>query len=664
MRLRIFYGIVVVGLALLGTRGCTCDGVTDEQYEDCVDNDGDGYGENCRLGPDCDDDDPNLNFSCDCDVVPHEGCPCKEGEELDCFEADERFLGVGLCKEGKRTCQDGEYTACIGQVLPEDEICDDADNDCDGMTDEHLDCEDCGPRCTGVEIGPGTNQEFELDEEDHRGLEKDPDGNLVLEEGENIRLTFLYVANSDEGTVSKINTETGDEEGRYISALHSPDPRNRGNAPASGNSPSRTAVALDGSVWVANRAFSAQGTVTKIAHHNCPDADGDGTVETSSDVDGDGRININDPQEYLGEDDECILFTVNVGGNNGVPRAVALDAGGIEGGPGNAWVGAYNERKVYKLDPYDGEVLAEVSIGLRPYGAAIDSGGILWATEQATGKITSVNTHNNTAGEVIQIEGWSGSYGIAVDMKDRVWVGGYQLEGAAMYDPANGTFLTVPTPGVGVGRGIAADADGYIWLAHSWLTNGTRVGRITRFKADDGTEIRTYEFPNGNETIGVGLDFDGNAWGVNRNNGAEGTTCKVEPESGNVECYPTGDGTYTYSDFTGFALRNFTAPRGTYTQVFEGCRLPTETRWKQVSWEASTPVGTHVRVFVKAADTIDGLQGATRYGPFEDSPTDLLSEGEIVGHYLYVEVVLSTDIEDMTPVFKGLGVQWICEGET
>ena len=67
----------------------------------------------------------------------------------------------------------------------------------------------------------------------------------------------------------------------------------------------------------------------------------------------------------------------------------------------------------------DGHVLAEVSIGLHPYGAAIDSKGILWSTQQATGNIVSVDTNNNTAGEVIQIAGWTGSYGIAVDGQDR-----------------------------------------------------------------------------------------------------------------------------------------------------------------------------------------------------------------------------------------------------
>jgi hypothetical protein len=649
-----------LGAVALAAKGCDCSDTGGDSYTDCVDEDGDGYGENCMLGPDCDDGDPKLNFSCDCDVLPYEGCPCDGSEQPECFEADAKFLDVGICKAGKRNCEAGSYSACIGQVMPETERCDNIDNDCDGATDDHISCSDCGPRCQGVEVGPGNDQEFEWNDDNHYGLQKDPSGNLVLEEGENIRLTFLYVANSDEGTVSKINTVTGREEGRYISALYSPDSRNRGSAQATGNAPSRTAVDFNGDVWVANRAFNQQGTVTKIANDNCPDVDGDGTVETSSDVNGDGVISLNDPQEYLGEADECILFTVNVGGNNGVPRAMALDAGGVEGGPGNAWVGAYSESKFYKLDPYDGHVLAEVPIGLHPYGAAIDSKGILWSTQENSGKIVSIDTNSNSAGQVIQIQGWDGSYGIAIDMKDRVWVGGYQREGAARYDPSDGSSMTVPTPGVGVGRGIAADADGYIWLAHSWLTDGTRVGRITRFKADDGSEMRTYDLLSAKETIGVGLDFDGYAWGVNRQTD---NACKVEPESGDVECYPTGKGTYTYSDFTGFALRNFTAPRGTYKQVFEGCALPTDTRWKQVSWEASVPAGTYVKIYVRAAGSIDALQTATRYGPFEESPADLIAAGEITGHYLLVEVSLSTDIEGLTPIFKGLGVQWVCAGE-
>ncbi len=659
---RLWKTMVLCLLAGLVARDCDCSGPNKgADFENCIDLDGDGYGADCMLGDDCDDEDPNLNYSCDCAVVPHQGCPCVDGEEEECFEAAEVFLGVGPCRAGKRSCVQEEFTTCVGQVLPEPERCDNIDNDCDGTADEDLTCTDCGARCTAVEIGPGSGQEFELDQQENRGLEKDPDGNLILEQGEHIRFTFLYVANSDEGTVSKIDTETGQEVARYLSALFSPDARNRGTADASGNEPSRTAVDFNGDVWVANRASGKQGTVTKIAHRDCPDLNGNSEKDTSHDANGDGHIDLSDPAEFLGEADECILFTVNVGGVGGIPRAVALDAGGIEGGPGRAWVGCYGEDKFYQLDAEDGHVLAEVGVGLHPYGAAIDSWGVLWATQQATGKIVSVDTNNHTAGEVIQIADCSGSYGIAVDLKGRVWVGGYKLEGACSYDPATGSSLLVSTPGLGVGRGIAADAEGYVWLAHSWLPDGTKLGRVTRFKAEDGSELRSYDFPAGSqETIGVGVDFDGFIWGVNRDSD---NTCRVDPDSGAVDCYPVGNGPYTYSDFTGFALRNFTAPRGTYQQLFEGCGLPTTTRWKQISWEATVPPGTQVKIYVTAADTEAGLATAERYGPFDSSPVDLIAAGDISGQFLLVEVVLSTDEDGLTPIFKGIGVQRICSGE-
>src|SRR5262249_46854295 len=59
-----------------------------------------------------------------------------------------------------------------------------------------------------------------------------------------------------------------------------------------GNSPSRTSVDFNGDVWVANRAPAGQASITKIANDpsECVDRNSNGKVDTSHDVDGDGRI--------------------------------------------------------------------------------------------------------------------------------------------------------------------------------------------------------------------------------------------------------------------------------------------------------------------------------------------------------------------------------------
>ncbi|MCI5227106.1 MAG: hypothetical protein D3918_10740, partial [Candidatus Electrothrix sp. AX2] len=75
-----------------------------------------------------------------------------------------------------------------------------------------------------------------LDNLEHESV---PD-QLQLAEGASV-LNFIWVANSSQGTVSKINTVTGEELGRYHTG------------PSSGTNPSRTTVDSQGNLWVGNR---------------------------------------------------------------------------------------------------------------------------------------------------------------------------------------------------------------------------------------------------------------------------------------------------------------------------------------------------------------------------------------------------------------------------
>lgn len=52
-------------------------------------------------------------------------------------EQDCGFNDLGECKMGKKEClEDGSWSNCEDAVFPEDELCDGKDNDCDGATDE------------------------------------------------------------------------------------------------------------------------------------------------------------------------------------------------------------------------------------------------------------------------------------------------------------------------------------------------------------------------------------------------------------------------------------------------------------------------------------------------------------------------------------------------
>ena len=80
------------------------------------------------------------NFDEDCDGL------IDEGVTRPCYTGPAESLGIGICAPGEQICNAGQWygmttsgryvaDACGDEILPSEEICDGADNDCDGVTD-------------------------------------------------------------------------------------------------------------------------------------------------------------------------------------------------------------------------------------------------------------------------------------------------------------------------------------------------------------------------------------------------------------------------------------------------------------------------------------------------------------------------------------------------
>jgi len=401
------------------------------------------------------------------------------------------------------TAVGGEGTTTGTPIPTSGNSADEGGGDDDGNADAGDDDDDNPPPPIGFDIG---------------GIPDAPPAGCGLgesggggDDGE-LELSYIWIANSSQGTISKIDTETMVEEGRYT-------------AKQFGGDPSRTSVNLNGDVAVASR----NGGVSKFWANpgDCLDANGNGTIETSTGA-----------NDVLGWDaEECrAWYTDFVCGSN---RPVAWTRGEVDYATCqyDASLWTVCDADVHLLDGETGAVMDTVptSAGF-VYGGAADADGNFWGLDVNFSQIFRVDN------ETLGVEYWPlssfGGYGITVDHLGRPWTCGGG--GVRRFNLDSETW-DVAGSGNGIG-GCMTDGESTIW--HS---NGSV---LTGFDLETLAISSTVNLPE--YVHGISVDFFGNVWGVSF---AGSNAYRADPETGTVDTYSGLIGAYTYSDMTGFALQ-------------------------------------------------------------------------------------------------------------
>lgn len=353
--------------------------------------------------------------------------------------------------------------------------------------------------------------------------------------------SIIWIANSAEGTVSKIDTQSATELARYRTGPGESDP-------------SRTSVNLLGDVAIANRS----GSVTKIASalSRCVDLDGDGAITTSS-----------GPDDILGwGEDECVLwhhetdFSTDASDNQGGPRAIAWDGGSADVDPctnrPNLWFGWRNQPTddviIRRLDGADGTVLDEVVVedwacqwNHGVYGGAADREGGFWA-------LGSLGTLVHVDPVTLEVSRWDNPvshtmYGLALDAEGTPWLAGYEGN-LWKFDRTSNTFVDLGDTlgGPSVLRGLMIDANGTAWIA------GNRECALVKFDTRSETIVDSaIPLPGCAEPVGVSIDIDGMVWVVDRE---ASVAYRVDPADNTSVVVEGLVRPYTYSDMTGAGL--------------------------------------------------------------------------------------------------------------
>ena len=365
-----------------------------------------------------------------------------------------------------------------------------------------------------------------------------------------VAFSHIWIANHYEDTVSKINTQTLVEEGRYRTQP----------AEVSGGSPSRTSVNLNGDVAVANRCLvdpgheGCAGVVMIAAVENrCVDRNSDGMITTSTGA--------NDVKAW-GED-ECVLWRVPFAVRSNRPVAWTagdLDPSTCHWNDPKVWTatsvdGDDTRARVYLIDE-QGVIEEQVTIEgwdgsyYSVYGGAVDSEGDFWFSGGYGPNIGHVR-RSDLSYEIIPLPTPFTPYGFIIDRDDRPWVA--TGEAVMVYDRQSQSWEWAWCE-------FNCSAITQTDNANIWLGGWGQTTLLAEIDSTSLTVLRTItrtDVPEMDNARGLAADVEGFLWAVE--NGTE--AFKFDPRDKSYEIFTNPSEMYTYSDMTGHGLANVSVPR-------------------------------------------------------------------------------------------------------
>ena len=464
-----------------------------------------------------------------------------------------------------------------------------------------------------------------------------PNSNQLQVNAVGVGSKFLFIANHDESTVSKFDTELNREVARYKTYSN----------PSSGN-PSRIAIDVDGNAYVLNRepGTNLPPQLLKILVNQAIDRNGNGLVDTSTDLNNDGIIQPGEILPFAQNDngtnnaqfsDERIAWARRIGTGTSFGRSVCIAP------DGKLWVGVWNQARYYRVDPATGAVLTipgsnapyvQLS-GWNPYGCTIDKNGILWSATLSA-RLGRVDTNAGTFSHFDSPFG--GTYGIAQG-NGKIYQANLSGRTFHVFDPATNTF-SEPSQVNFTSYGIAVDGAGNILSSNS-------SGGVAKH-APDGTLLwQRGAQPGASFPLGVMVDGNSDVWVMNisSNNmskyrGTDGTPLGL---------FPLGAFPYVYTDGSGLTTRNTTNNKqGTWTVVYDSASAGTP--WGKLNWTEAAPAGTLVEVQARTADSAAALE-LQSYAPVTKNVNF-----NAAGRYLQVRTRLVSNEQNVSPVLYDLTI--------